>query len=343
MSARGPLTALLAGALALSSVGACRREAASPEQMRARNQALERERDELRSRVNQMITRDRRLAGMPDNGVRVGVPTPLARTLVQRVAGGFVDSVTLKLSNLKVHKAGKIKKVVTIGEYDLRVVIDQVTGKLQTGRPEVGFGGNRVTVALPVRVASGSGDATIDFEWDGKNVSGAVCGDMQIHQKVSGSVKPDSYPVSGGLLLTATTRQILAEPKFPRVEVNLKVVPSAESWAAVQKILDDQGGVCGFVLDKVDIPGVLEGLIGKGFNVRLPTEKIKPMAIPVGIAPTLTVRGEPVTIAVKVGQLAITEHMIWLGADVALGPAATRGDQAAPLLRAEPARTGGPR
>jgi hypothetical protein len=42
----------------------------------------------------------------------------------------------------------------------------------------------------------------------------------------------------------------------------------------------------------------------------------------VGIAPTLTVRGQPTTITVKVGHLAITEHMIWLGANVALGPAA---------------------
>jgi hypothetical protein len=58
--------------------------------------------------------------------------------------------------------------------------------------------------------------------------------------------------------------------------------------------------------------------VGQGFNVRLPTEKIKPMAVPVGVAPTLTVRGQPVTISVKVGDLAITDHMIWLGADVAL-------------------------
>jgi hypothetical protein len=68
----------------------------------------------------------------------------------------------------------------------------------------------------------------------------------------------------------------------------------------------------------VNIKGVLEGLIGKGFNVRLPTEKIKPMVVPVGVAPTLAVRGEPITIGVKVGDLAITEHMIWLGADVTL-------------------------
>jgi hypothetical protein len=174
-------------------------------------------------------------------------------------------------------------------------------------------------VALPVRVVSGQGDATIDFKWDGKNISGAVCGDMEIRQKVNGSVKPDSYPVSGSLLLTATERQILAAPRFPTVKINLKLEPSAESWAAVQKILDEKEGICGYVVDKVNIPGVLDALIEKGFNVRLPTEKIKSMAVPVGIAPTLKVRGEPVTVAVKVGHLAITEHMIWLGADVALG------------------------
>jgi hypothetical protein len=320
MMGRDLLAPALAGALTLSSVTACGRKGA--EQITAQNQALERERDELKSKLSQLITNDRRLTGMPVNGVRVGVPTPLARTLIQRVLSGFVDSVTLKLSNLRVHTAGKIKKVVSIGEYDLNVVIDEVTGKLQTGKAEIGFGGNRISVALPVKVASGSGDATVDFKWDGKNVSGAVCGDMEIHQKVSGSVKQNSYPVSGGLLLTTTTRQILAVPKFPEVQVNLKVEPSPGSWAAVQQILDDKEGVCGFVLDKVNIAGVLEGLIGKGFNVRLPTEKIKPMAIPVGIAPTLTVRGQPITIAVKVGNLAITEHMIWLGADVSLGPPA---------------------
>jgi hypothetical protein len=48
-------------------------------------------------------------------------------------------------------------------------------------------------------------------------------------------------------------------------------------------------------------------------------EKIKSVAVLVGIAPTRSVRGETVTVAVQVGHLAITEHMIWIGADVALG------------------------
>jgi hypothetical protein len=69
--------------------------------------------------------------------------------------------------------------------------------------------------------------------------------------------------------------------------------------------------------------------VGKGFNVRLPTEKLKPMAIPVGIAPTLDVRGEPVTLGITVGELAITEHVIWLGADldVTFGEAKPSGGQ----------------
>ena len=323
MSARRLVATAL---LALAAGAGCRRgDAETPEQMQARIDVLLRERDELRARQTEMVTKDPRLMGMPTNGVRVGIPTPLVRTLVQRVLTGFVDSVTLKLTRLKVHKAGTVKKIVTIGTYDLNVVIDEVTGRLETGEATLGFGGDQITVALPVKVKSGTGDATIDFTWDGKNVSGAVCGDMKIKQKVSGSVKPASYPVSGGLLLTADARQILASPRFPVVKVKLKVEPSAESWAAVQKILDGKEGVCGFALDKVNIAGVLEGLVGKGFDVRLPTEKIKPMAVPVGIAPTMNVRGKPLTIGVTLGHLAITEHMIWLGADVALGEADPTG------------------
>jgi hypothetical protein len=306
----------------LASTTCGRRHGATPEQMTARIQALEKERDELRSRIGDLMTKDRRLEGMPTNGVRVGVPTSLVRMLVERVVGGFVDQVTLTLTNLNVHRAGKIKKVISIGEYDLDVRINEVTGRLKTGKPHVRFGGNRVSIGLPVQVVSGTGNATIVFKWEGKNVSGALCGDLEVTREVAGSVKPDQYPVEGSLLLSATAQRILATPRFPVIEINLKVVPSPESWASVQKILDDKTGVCGFVLDKANIPGVLDGLIGKGFKVKLPTEKLKPMAVPVGIAPTMMVRGQPVTVGVKVGQLAITEHVIWLGADVTIGKGA---------------------
>jgi hypothetical protein len=310
----------LAVVLAAAGLGAaaCRGRAdrKTPEEIRQEIAALEQERDALRARMGELLSRDPRLAGMPDEPLRIGVPTVLAADLIQKVATGFVDQVTLELKNIKVKKRGTVKKVITIGSYDLRVLINQVSGKLETGEPQVRFGGNRVSLDLPVRVASGTGTATIDFKWDGKNVSGAVCGDMDVHQVVTGSVVPADYPVRGALQLSATTDQILASPKFPKVRVNLKVKPSEESWAAVQKLLESKEGICGFVVDKVNIGNILLGLLERGFNVRLPTEKIKPIAVPVGIQPTIDVKGRTVHLALDVGHLQITEHMIWLGANV---------------------------
>jgi hypothetical protein len=317
---RVPAGLLIAVVLAVGTGARCggRSGAASAKDMEAKIQALEAEIPELRKKLGDRVATDPRLKGMPQTGVRVGVPTSLTRNMIERLVTGFVDSVTLKLSGLKVKKAGKVKKVVTLGEYDLNVVITEVTGHLKTGKPKVEFGGNQLTLSMPVRVASGTGNANIAFKWDGKGVSDAVCGDLAVSEDVGGSVKPDEYPVSGTLVLTAKAEQILAAPKFPVVRINLKVVPNPESWAKVQAILDAQTGVCGYVVDKVNIRGVLEGLLGKGFNVRLPTEKIKPLAVPVGIAPSLKVHDEIIRIQVKVSELTITEDMIWLGADVKL-------------------------
>ena len=314
MSARHVTALVLAAATLPLACG--RGDRTTPAELCAQIEALEKERTALREKLDVLMQGDPLLEGMPTKPVRVGVPTALARELITKVVTGFVDHVTLELKNLNVKKSGNVKKVVSIGHYDLQVRIHRVTGKLKTGAPVLTFGGNQVKLALPVSVASGSGRATINFKWDGKNVSGAVCGDMEVTQEVSGGVKPASYPVVGGLLLTATAREILASPKFPLIKVNLKVQPSAESWAAVQKILDEKTGVCGYVVEKVNVLGIVQGLIDRGFNVRLPTEKIKPMAIPVGIEPTMQVRGQPVELAIKVGELAITEKMIWLGADV---------------------------
>jgi hypothetical protein len=319
------VAALAVPPLLVASLACGRQDRQSPDEIRAQIQALESERQALGERINELMVKDPRLPGMPGTPVRVGVPTSLARDLIQRVVAGFVDQVTLELKNLKVKKKGRVRKGVTLGAYDLRVVIHRVSGRLKTGRPEVTFGGNEVTLAMPVTVASGSGDATIHFKWDGKNVAGATCGDLDVTQEVSGGVKPDTYPVSGGLLLTATAEEILAEPRFPLMKIRLKVDPSAESWAAVDRILGEKEGLCGYVVDKVDVRGILQRLVDRGFNVRLPTEKIKPMAVPVGIEPTMEVRGQPVALGVRLGQLAVTEQMIWLGADVSV---ATGGEAA---------------
>ena len=259
MSARIALGALAAAA---ALAGACgRSDRTSPKELQQQIATLEAERDSLLAKLDTLMAADPIIQGMPTTPVRVGVPTSLAEELITKVVSGFVDQVTLELKNLKVKKTGTVKKVVSIGQYDLQVQIHKVTGRLKTGRPEMKFGGNKVSLELPVRVVSGSGRATIDFKWDGKNFSGAVCGDMEVQQEVTGGVKPASYPVAGALLLSATTREILAAPQFPTIKVNLKVEPSTESWAAVEKILEDKEGVCGYVVEKVNVLRIVQALI----------------------------------------------------------------------------------
>jgi hypothetical protein len=319
------VVALAVSSALAASLGCGRKDRQTPDQLRAEIQALEKERQALRERMNELMVKDPRVKDMPQAPVRLGVPTSLARDLIQKVVAGFVDQVTLDLKNLKAKKSGKVKKVVTLGEYDLKVDIHRVTGRLKTGKPEVTFGGDKVALALPVTIASGSGRATVYFKWDGKNVAGATCGDLEVTQEVTGGVRPDTYPVSGALVLTATAKDILAQPRFPQIKVRLKVAPSAESWAAVDAILGQKDGLCGYVVEKVDVRGIVQRLVEKGFNVRLPTEKIKPMAVPVGIEPTMEVRGQPVALAIQVGDLAITPDIIWLGARVSVAV----GDEAA--------------
>ena len=255
---------------------------------------------------------------MPQSDVRFGVPTSLAGELIEGILTGFLDEVTLSLANIETKKRGEVKKGITIGAYDLHLFIHEIEGKLRTGAPEIRFGGDAVALALPITVASGTGRATVDFSWDGYNVAGAVCGDMKITEEVSGSVEPESYPIQGELSLAATAREILASPRFPETRVHLVVEPSPESWATVKRISEEQEGLCGFVLERVDIPGVVGGILAKGFDVKLPMEKIRPVAVPVRIQPTMTIGDKPITLDVEAGGLAITEKMIWLGANVAV-------------------------
>jgi hypothetical protein len=290
--------------------------AAEMETQRVEVAALEAERGRLQRRLDDLLPRDRSLQGMPHTALRFGIPTSLTRDLIKRVTAGLVDQVTLVLESLRFRKVGTIKKVVTLGEYALDVSVDQVVARLRTGEPGIQFGGNQVKVALPVTVASGSGRATIHFTWAGRSVAGALCGDLDITREVTGGVKPDRYVVAGTLLLSSASERILATPRFPVRTVNLKVVPSTESWAAVEKVIQEKVGVCGFVLGKVDILQIVRRIVDQGFNVRLPTERLKPMAVPVGIEPSVTLGGKTFTLGLRVGGFAITEEAIWLGADV---------------------------
>jgi hypothetical protein len=224
----------------------------------------------------------------------------------------------LHLSGIRVHKEGDVRRIVPLGDWELDVLLTRVTARLASGEPDVRFGDNRLSLAVPIRVVSGTGAAAIDYRWDGRNISGALCGDMELQKTVTGSVIPATYRLTGELHLSSTDDSIVLTPRIPRTRIRVRVVPSKASWAVVQAVLDEKGGVCGFVLDRVNIPAALEEFLSKGFDVRLPTEKLKPWALPIGLASSLTIREMPVQVAVTGGELAVTGDMIWLSADVDL-------------------------
>jgi hypothetical protein len=320
----GLALAALAAGPACGVVGAARERV-----LRAEIARLEREREELRRRVDARLLADPRFRGMPESPLRVGVPTSLLRAFLEKLASAVVDRVRLELTDIKAHKTGEIRKVVTLGHYDLDVTIERLEGRLRAGRPEVRFGGDEVAVALPVKIESGEGRATLHFVWDGKNVSDALCGSLDVRQDVSGRVQPETFLLRGGLALTATEQWIVASPRFPPTKVRLHIQPSAASWQAVADILGEKKGACAFVLGKIDVLALLRDLIRKGINVRLPTEKIPTLSVPIGVEPTIAIRGQPVTLAIRVGGLAITERDLWLGAFVSLRPQDEGGTAAA--------------
>jgi hypothetical protein len=176
-----------------------------------------------------------------------------------------------------------------------------------------------MSMSLPLSVSEGRGAATIHFVWDGKRMADVTCGDMDLTQRVSGSVIPADYVVSGSLDLEVRGNKIVCTPVFPETRIRVQVEPSRESWAAIDSILEAKRGVCGWVLDKVDVPNLLKGIVQeKGINVKLPVNKLKPFTLPAGVRDTVTVAGRHVAFDTRTNTLRIDHDAIWYSADVTM-------------------------
>lgn len=303
-------------------VGADRTTRDTPVQLRARITALDAERVALRARLDGLAAQAPLLHALPDSPVRLMVPTTLVRTLVERVTREVADRIVVRVADVTVRRTGTIRRRLTLGDYDLRIVVDHVTASMTAGVPRLRFGANRIDASVALRLASGTGRATIDFRWHGRSVAGLLCGDMAVVQTVTGRVTPRSYPLTGALQLEMNATGIVFRPRLPRLTLHVDVEPSPESWAAAQQVLESKRGMCGVVLDRVDVLGAVRRIIDRGFDVRVPTERATAVALPVGLTPTLTVRGTPIGVAITLANVSLTPDAVWLGASVALSDAA---------------------
>lgn len=290
-------------------------------------QDLQAEQDSLRSLAAELADKDPRIQALPDDDIVVAVPTIFLRRVVERVFEDVANHITLRLSGIRVHVAKTVKKVVKVGEFVVDVDITEVVGRIEPGDPEVSFAGDSVSMVLPIRIAKGHGEAMVHFVWNGKNIADVACGDLDITQKVSGDVIPASYLLLGGLTLKIRGRDVVSALSFPPTKLTIRIKPTKESWDAIHAILDEKGGVCGWVLDKVDVPKILRNLVEeKGFNVRLPVDKIKPFVLPAGVRDSVKVGDGVLFVDAKTNLIRIDPDAIWYSAGVSL----TRvGNQAA--------------
>ena len=292
---------------------------------------LQAEQDSLRARAAVLIAADPRILGLPEGEVVVAVPTSFIRQVIDRLFQDVVNRITLRLSGIKAHVAKKVKKVVTVGEFTVDVNIDQVVGKIGPKPPRIAFGGDSISLKLPIAIKSGRGEATIHFVWDGKHVAGLACGDLDITQKVTGNVVPANYLVTGRIELRIKGRRVVAALRFPETKLRVRVKPSKESWAAIDSILDEQKHVCGWVLDKVNVPALLENLTEtKGFNVKLPVDKLKPVILPAGIRDSVQVGDRSLAIDAQTKSIRIDPDAIWYSAAVKLEGVKAPPDAATP-------------
>jgi hypothetical protein len=113
-------------------------------------------------------------------------------------------------------------------------------------------------VALPVRLAGGTGNTDIRLQWDSKGLlASAVCGDTDATKAVTGGVIPQDYVLKGAFRIASVGEAM------------------DQAWQAVQEVVKAQRAGCEAVLNKIDIQEILGRIAGKGFNVKIPKKIFK--------------------------------------------------------------------
>jgi hypothetical protein len=283
----------------------------------------------LRRRLDERIAREPHVAEILARGeqsdVVVGVHWALLRDLVPEVARRYLDQVALDLALEKPIDERRTVEVstpvgrLTAGEWWLHLVLHRVRGTLRAGTPELRPAeGNRLSLLIPVTLEGAEGTATARFRWDARSVAGMVCRDFEVTRDVRGRVLADEYKVAGQVELVAGPQTLLVRPVFPRGRFRLHVEPSAESWDAVRRALEEQDDIlkCGLAIEPGEILPKLKARVAEGFDVGLPRSLFRPVDVPAGVRQSVSVEEAQVDLAVRTEDLRVTEQAVWYAASV---------------------------
>jgi hypothetical protein len=282
-------------------------------------------RDSLRALVYDAAITSDLLDGQPEGDVLIALPTPFVDGVVRGVVTGWFHEVDVRLPRMTVRKSGEVRARLGIlgrrrvGTYDLDVQLDDVRGRLQPGVPELTFGGDVITLAVPVRVAGGTGVAQVKASWRSRGLARPVCGDRTVERSVTGQVRARTYMARGRIVLSAVDGAVLADPDFPGLAIRLFVDPSQRSVAALDSVLDAQGGLCGYAVDRSNASERIQALVGRGFTVKIPQRFFRPIRLPIAVETAVPLEKRELALQVTPRALSVHPSTVWISANVTLG------------------------
>lgn len=289
---------------------------------------------EQHDRIQELLARDPLMAeAMQTKGdLVIFARTEFARAVIRQVARQYFDRVAVDLRDIDVFKEGDLRKdtplgKMRVGQWAVDMRVHRVQGVLRAGDPQIRFrDGNRVELDFPLHLEQGQGRATLDFAYDSKGLANLFCKDFQAEQTVQGGVIPEDYPINGAFTLHTAARSLTARPSFTD-EFRLRLDLDPGSWAAVRARLqkEDRLGRCGLALDPDKALADLRALAGRGFDVRLPSQLFRTVALPSETAQSVQVANQPVGVTVSQNSLRLGSAAVWYSAQVAVDlPAALR-------------------
>ena len=255
------------------------------------------ERERLLNGLRATLTDDAKLVDAPPGGVLIGLPTTLVERVVTEAVAGPLRNVRLVLKDVvKFEKKDIIKArflfgMRTLGEYVLTVDVQEVTASMKPKVPKLRFGSNRIFVDLPVSVEAGAVKAKLKFTWDGRNLAGAVCGDISAEHDLDAVVPKVAVRVRGRFDLETKGEKLLVKPVLTPVEMAFKVEPQQKTWDFVEQLIKSRNGVCEAALRKAAVSQKVRDLMSREFKVTLPNNWVRPMVLPASFRDTLDMGG----------------------------------------------------
>jgi hypothetical protein len=263
--------------------------------------------------------------------VAVAMRSGLIEELAGRVAGRYLDHVTLDLAGVEARSSGEFRRKTFLGRFKLgdwsvSVEVGDLVGSLRAGAPRVRLRPpDRISVEVPVKVEEAEGGATIHLGWDSTNLANVVCKDFELTREIRGRVLAQEHVLSGALQLENHGETLTATPVFPDRRVQLKLDLTPRSWVVVEEALRSQDtfGKCGIVMDPDRGLVKLRELAARGIGVQLPESIFRKVSLPARLQQAVRVDGRTVGLRLKAESLRVETATLWSSVSVQVGSTTT--------------------